>query len=205
MYARWRRCTEGQGIEQRSVAMGDAEVEVATRKSQMPGKQEPPRTPWGWCQLKYPAKGRENLLRPYPEVRPSPPLEEWGSPTHLQNFNPELLLSKWNTGTKSGAETEGKAIQRLPHLVIHTTCKHQAQTLLLMPWSDCWQESNTAFSWEALPDPDQYICRCIQPNIVLSLDTLMERVRAKTVGAEGVCDLIGRTISTNQNPIVPRD
>ena len=47
MYARWRRCTEGQGIEQRSVAMGDAEVEVATRKSQMPGKQEPPRTPWG--------------------------------------------------------------------------------------------------------------------------------------------------------------
>jgi hypothetical protein len=32
---------------------------------------------------------------------------------HLQNFNGELLLSKGNTGTKSGAETEGKAIQRL--------------------------------------------------------------------------------------------
>ena len=44
---RWRRCTEGQEIEQRCVAMGDGELGVATRKSQMPGKQEPPRTPWG--------------------------------------------------------------------------------------------------------------------------------------------------------------
>jgi len=32
-----------------------------------------------------------------------------------QNFNPELLLSKGNSGTKSRAETEGKAMQRLPH------------------------------------------------------------------------------------------
>jgi hypothetical protein len=31
-------------IEQRSVAMGDGELGIATRKSQMPGKQEPPRT-----------------------------------------------------------------------------------------------------------------------------------------------------------------
>jgi hypothetical protein len=30
-------------------------------------------------------------------------------PTHLKNINPELLLSKRNAGTKSGAETEGKA------------------------------------------------------------------------------------------------
>ena len=35
-------------------------------------------------------------------------------PTHLHNFNPELPLSKGNTGTKSGEE--GKAIQSLPHL-----------------------------------------------------------------------------------------
>ena len=37
----------GQEIEQRCVAMGDGELGVATRKSQMPRKQEPPRTPWG--------------------------------------------------------------------------------------------------------------------------------------------------------------
>jgi hypothetical protein len=42
---RWRRCTEGQEIEQRCVAMGEGELGVATRKSQMPGKQEPPRKP----------------------------------------------------------------------------------------------------------------------------------------------------------------
>ena len=44
---RWRRCTEGQEIEQRCVAMGDGELGVATRKSQMPGTQEIPRTQQG--------------------------------------------------------------------------------------------------------------------------------------------------------------
>jgi hypothetical protein len=34
--------------------------------------------------------------------------------THLKNVKPEFLLSKGNAGTKSGTETEGKAIQRLP-------------------------------------------------------------------------------------------
>ena len=38
--------------------------------------------------------------------------------------NPEFLLSKGNAGTKSGAETEGKAIQSLPHLGIHSICRH---------------------------------------------------------------------------------
>ena len=35
---RLRRCTEGQEIEQRCAAIGDGELGVATRKSQMPGK-----------------------------------------------------------------------------------------------------------------------------------------------------------------------
>jgi hypothetical protein len=48
-----------------------------------------------------------------------------GPPTHLQNFHPELLLSKGNKGTKSGTETERKAIQRLTHLGIHSTCRCQ--------------------------------------------------------------------------------
>ena len=41
------RCTEGQKIEQRCVAMGDGEMEGVTRKSQMPEKQEAPRTQQG--------------------------------------------------------------------------------------------------------------------------------------------------------------
>jgi hypothetical protein len=43
--------------------------------------------------------------------------------THtLQNINPEFLLLKGNAGIKSGAETEEKAIQSLPHLAIHPNC-----------------------------------------------------------------------------------
>jgi len=41
--------SEGQEIEQRHVAAGDEELGIATRKSQMPGKQESPRTQQGWC------------------------------------------------------------------------------------------------------------------------------------------------------------
>ena len=37
------RSTEGQEIEPCCVAVGDGELEVATRKSQMPGTQEIPR------------------------------------------------------------------------------------------------------------------------------------------------------------------
>jgi hypothetical protein len=37
-----------------------------------------------------------------------------GSLTHHKKINPEFLLSKGNAGTKSGAVTEGKTIQRCP-------------------------------------------------------------------------------------------
>jgi hypothetical protein len=42
-----------------------------------------------------------------------------------------------DTETKCGAETEGKTIQRLPDLRIHSTYRHQTQTLLWMPTSAC--------------------------------------------------------------------
>jgi hypothetical protein len=56
---------------------------------------------------------------------------------HLKYFNPELVLSKGNVETKCVVETEGKAIQRLPHLGIDPTCRHQTQTLFLMSRSAC--------------------------------------------------------------------
>jgi hypothetical protein len=40
------------------------------------------------------------------------------------------ILMGGDTETKCGAETEGWAIQRLPHLVIHPIYSHQIQTLL---------------------------------------------------------------------------
>jgi hypothetical protein len=47
------------------------------------------------------------------------------------------ILTGGNVETKCGAETEGKAIQRLPHLGIHSIYSHQIQTLLWMPGSAC--------------------------------------------------------------------
>jgi hypothetical protein len=55
----------------------------------------------------------------------------------LKNINPEIFLSKGEAGTKNGSETEGKAIQRLPHLGIHPICRHQTQILLMMARSTC--------------------------------------------------------------------
>jgi hypothetical protein len=41
------------------------------------------------------------------------------------------------TETKFGAEMEGRTIQRLPHLGIHTIIRHQTQTLLYIPARFC--------------------------------------------------------------------
>ena len=61
-----------------------------------------------------------------------------------QRADTSILLRKGNkilmeevTETKFGAETEGKAIQRLSHLGIHTINSHQTQTLLQMPTRAC--------------------------------------------------------------------
>ena len=54
-----------------------------------------------------------------------------------QSVNGLVLLKRRNKilkngATKCGAETEGKAIQRLPHLEIHPIYSYQTQTLLWM-------------------------------------------------------------------------
>jgi hypothetical protein len=61
-----------------------------------------------------------------------------------QSVDTFLLLRRGNKismggdrETKFGAETEGKAIQRLPHLGIQPIYSHQTQTLLWMPTIDC--------------------------------------------------------------------
>ena len=68
-----------------------------------------------------------------------------------QSMSALVLLSKWykvltgtNVETECGAETERKAIQRLPHLGIHPIYNHQTQTLLWMPKSTfCQSLENT--------------------------------------------------------------
>jgi hypothetical protein len=64
----------------------------------------------------------------------------------LKKFKPGLLLSKESTGTKTGAETEVKTIQRLPHLGFHP----QSQPILLLPRSAYWHEPDTAVTSSAI-------------------------------------------------------
>jgi hypothetical protein len=47
------------------------------------------------------------------------------------------ILTGENPETNCGAETEGKAIQRLVYLRIHPIYSHHTQTLLWMPRSAC--------------------------------------------------------------------
>jgi hypothetical protein len=47
------------------------------------------------------------------------------------------ILTRANMETKCGAETEGKAIQRLPHLGIHPIYSYQTWMLLWMLGSAC--------------------------------------------------------------------
>jgi hypothetical protein len=70
-----------------------------------------------------------------------------------QSVDTSFLLRRGNkipmegvTETKSGAETEGMTIQRLPHLGIHPIYIHQTQTLLRTPIRACSQEPDIAVS-----------------------------------------------------------
>jgi hypothetical protein len=61
-----------------------------------------------------------------------------------QSVDTSILLRRGNkismegvTETKFGAETEGRIIQRLPHLGIHPINNHQTQTLLPIPTRFC--------------------------------------------------------------------
>jgi len=106
------------------------------------------------------------------------------------------ILTGKNTGTKSGAGTEEKVIQTLPHLGIHPICSHQTLSLLLMSKGaryGCLLRGSVralliqkrmfaANHWTEQGDPNR-------------------GVREKTEGAEGVGNPIGRTtISINQIP-----
>ena len=76
--------------------------------------------------------------------------------------------------TKFAAETEW--IQRLPHSGINPINNQQTQTLWQMPTRACWQETDIAVSWEALPVPDKYRSGCSQPSIGLSTGSPMKEL-----------------------------
>jgi hypothetical protein len=54
------------------------------------------------------------------------------------------ILRQGNSETKCGAEPEGMAIERVPHVNILPTYRYQTQTLLWMTKSACFQDPDVA-------------------------------------------------------------
>ena len=98
-----------------------------------------------------------------------------------QNMDTLILLGMANKiptegDKKCGAESEGKTIQRLPHLGIHPIYSYKTQTLSWMPTSACWPEQDIAVTWEALLVHDKYRGGHCQPAIELSTGFPMEEL-----------------------------
>ena len=96
------------------------------------------------------------------------------------------ILEGGNTETKCGAETEGKAIQRLSQLGIHPTYSYQTQTLFSMPPSACWQEPDIAASWEAVPEAEKYRGGYSEPTIGLIMGSPVEELEKGLKELKGV-------------------
>jgi hypothetical protein len=88
-------------------------TEVTKRISQIPGRKRLPGPNWDDTNLNIQQR-REKTCRNNMEMLGMSPGYGMGSLTLLKSCNPKLLLSNIKTGTKSGGETEGKAIQRFP-------------------------------------------------------------------------------------------
>ena len=99
---------------------------------------------WGSLWMSFPLVSAPHFVSVFPPMRILFPLLRrikvstlWSSffSSYIWFVNCVLgILRFWATCV---AETEGKAIQRLPHLGIHPIYSHQTQTLLWMPRSTC--------------------------------------------------------------------
>ena len=78
--------------------------------------------------------------------------------------------------TKFRTESEGMAIQRLPHLGIHCINNHQTQTLLQMPTRACWQEPDITVFCRPLPVPGIYRIGISQSSIGRSIRSPMKEL-----------------------------
>jgi hypothetical protein len=67
-----------------------------------------------------------------------------------------------------------------------------------MPRNAYWQEPCIAVPGEALPEMDQYKCSLYTAKHWIECGDSTGEVSTRTLGAEGILNLIGRTISTKQ-------
>jgi hypothetical protein len=109
------RGREGQEIEQRHVAMGNRELRLATRshRCQESKRLSGPKTEdIGEITNKGEREPVENIDR---RLSTAPQFRDGGHPPNSKIFTQNCSYLK-EIETKSRAETEGKAIQRLPDL-----------------------------------------------------------------------------------------
>jgi hypothetical protein len=100
-----------------------------------------------------------------------------------QSVDTLVLLRRGNNISMEGVtetwyetKTEGMTIQRLPCLGIHPINNLRTQTLLWMPTRACWEESDIAVFWEALPVPDKCRSGWSKPSIGLSKGSPMKEL-----------------------------
>jgi len=105
---------------------------------------------------------------------------------HIKIFDSELFLSKENAWTKTGAETEGKTIQRLPQHLIYPIHRYQTMTVLMMKWYACRQEPDRVVLWEGLPASDRERCRYSLPTTWLSPGTPMKKLGEEMKEERGI-------------------
>ena len=73
-------------------------------------------------------------------------------------------------------QTEGKAIQRLPHLGIHPIITTKPRHYCTMPERFCCRDPVIAVSYEAIPVPGKYRRGCSQSSIGWNTGPLMEEL-----------------------------
>ena len=100
------------------------------------------------------------------------------------------------TETKCGTETEGKAIQRLPHLGIHPIYRHQTQTLLTV----LTRYLLTGASYSCLLRGSARADRCLQATTGLNMGSPMEELEK---GLKGLRLTIHRKNNNINQPELP--
>ena len=122
-----------------------------------------------------------------------------GPHTHLKILAPKLFPCKGNSGTKNGADNEGKDTQRLSQLEIHHMHRHQTPVLFLMLRCACRQELGMAILCEALPAPIWDRWKHLYPtNHLTKPADPYGRFKGRNERVEGNYNLLGRTtVSTS--------
>ncbi|EDL76046.1 rCG65847 [Rattus norvegicus] len=183
--------------------MGDGELRVANRKPEMPVKQEAARThspKAALPDLRVPAPSWlqmiiKNCLR---ARKLEAGLLDWVEEQLGEREETKNLHDSEGKGSAQALDTPNTSVQqdsdRNSHLM-KVIEDFKDINYSLKEYRKTQQEPDIAVSSEALPEPDKYRGRCLLPTIEL---VPIGGVRERIEGAEGACNTIRTTTTTNQ-------